>query len=189
MRAYALSLLIALAAAIAACVDRVDRQPPVPLRDEMTQGGRPMSSVEDAGQAPSADQNRLVEGRGVIFSASYASEQAGIEPELARFTPTEDDVQTAEDLIAAQLPRLLETHPDAQRIISALPQYRRQYFGVMNRKGHRSLRIHFFHRGEEHDDSWKREVVSVRGGGHRYFELSVDLDEKRCRGLHVHGPR
>ena len=126
--------------------------------------------------------------RGIIFPSDYPLPREG----FTRATPTAEEVSKAEGWIATQLPAL-KVSPDYQQktlpeIIKRLPDYARQYFGYADAKGRRSLWVNFILNPERHEE-WERELVTVRGGGHGYFNLWVDLEAATCRELRINSPK
>lgn len=106
------------------------------------------------------------------------------------WTPSEADVRIAESL----LPAYLRTPRAAQalrgtRISTELGNYKRQYWGVV-RKGRREISIHFYHRDTEvvRSGRWLRAMVTVAGGGDRYFQVMYYVQRKAFHDLGVNAP-
>jgi hypothetical protein len=110
-----------------------------------------------------------------------------------RWTPSRADVERAEALLRADLPRLSASEvakdPAATEIAARLGSYRRQYVGVRDAESHRRIWINFFPARDAEDGRWETSLVTVRGGGIDYFRLVVDLDEGRCGELDINSRR
>ncbi len=97
------------------------------------------------------------------------------------WTPTKDDVLTAEDQIEAYLKKDSKFHtPDLWR---KLPEYKRQYIGIVV-NGHQRIFCNFF--------CWSQlplneKPVFVFDGGECFFRIQYDLDEKTCYDFNANG--
>jgi len=104
------------------------------------------------------------------------------------WTPNDADVRAAEQLLPSYI-----NSPGARlrgtRIRSELARYRRQYWGV-NRNGRREILIQFFHEDTAVGQKgiWRREPVTVRGGGDQFFRIVYRAQERRFSGLQVNAP-
>jgi hypothetical protein len=145
------------------------------------------------GAAPAGSEGRIVDGpgyRGVIFAADV---EAGPTAPGGRWTPTAADIAEAERLVREKLPSLTASPSDQQaavpRIAARLAEYRRQYVGLRAADGQPSIRVSFFAGPEDRHPDWTRSIVSVRGGGEDYFQLTVDMETSSCRELRINSPR
>jgi hypothetical protein len=167
----------------------VDVSRGVPRR--AAQGPEPAAAQE--GVTVGGIEGRIIKGpgyRGVVFP-----ESAEVGPPTAhnRWTPTDADVAEAERLVREGLSSLVPS-PSSQkeavpRIVARLAEYRRQYVGLRAEAGEQTVWINFFRAGEDQYPDWKRSIVSIRGGGEDYFQLTVDMDAFSCRGLRINLPR
>jgi len=146
-------------------------------------------STDRVPEPPAAEDGRVVRGdgyEGVILAGEETAAGAG-EP----WTPSIDDVATAERLVREQLSRMTASPAYQQEqvgeLVARLPEYRRQYVARRGPDGHRVLWINFFRLRGESD--WTSGLVVVRGGGHDFFNLEVDLDAAACRDLRINSPR
>jgi hypothetical protein len=133
-------------------------------------------------------QPTVAVANGVIFPASAPLSRDG----YTRYTPSAADVEQAERLIARQLPSLTATpayqQPRLPEIVARLARYSRQYFGLKTPNGQRVLWVSFLLSTAAHP-GWRTAQVSVRGGGHGYFDLLVNLDAGACQELRINSPR
>jgi hypothetical protein len=149
----------------------------------------PRASTDSVPEAPATESARMVRGagyEGMILTGEGLAAGAA-EP----WTPSTDDVAAAERLVREQLPGMAASPAYQQEkvgeIVVRLPEYRRQYVARRGPDGHRVLWINFFRSPDEPD--WTAGLVVVRGGGHDYFNLEVDLDAGACRALQINSPR
>lgn len=68
--------------------------------------------------------------------------------------------------------------------IIQLTSYKRQYVSVINKKGEKEVWVNCF-RNNAFDQDWKREIVSVRGGGVGYFNVKVNLTQNKYYDFRV----
>ena len=106
------------------------------------------------------------------------------------WTPTAELVREAETL----LPIYLNTSAAASAlrdtaIRSQLSRYRRQYWGLSS-GNRRRLQIHFFHDETPvvQKGRWLNSVVSVMGGGDRYFRVTYQPERRSFTDLRLNAP-
>ncbi len=134
----------------------------------------------------------------------FVAERTTLPAEVARavgrsedpvpWSPSAVDLDAADRLLVACVPTLepaVADHAEARsKIVAGLAEYRRQFVPFRDSQGHRLLWINLFRdRAGDHHPDWRTELVSVRGGGHGYFSILVDLDGGRCSDLRINSPR
>lgn len=111
---------------------------------------------------------------------------------------TKDEIFLAEKLLdraAEEYNRLIvnstnlknTTEEKLQRIFINLDNYKRQYIPIINKKGEKEVWINCFRNA--YDQDWKKEIISVRGGGDGFFNLKVNLAQNKCYDFRVNSPR
>jgi len=167
----------------------------VPPADEVLPDSTVPSSADAAGGTDGAEAPeggpRMVRGEGYEGVILDSQDAEGDDPGGQTWLPTAADVAKAEQLVREQLPGLTAS-PEYQQgvvrdITDHLSEYRRQYVGRPVEGGRRVLWINFFRSAGFPE--WTTGVVFVRGGGHDYFNLTVDLDDRRCGELQINSPR
>jgi plasmid stabilization system protein ParE len=136
---------------------------------------------------------------GVVFPADRAHEAAQLLGLRIKeyWTPTAVDVARCESTLrkaleaAAENPELLDAsvkgHQDRRdfvareirSILAHLPEYRRQYVGIIPTRGVRRILMNSFPgHGPKADDQhprWRHEIVVVEDGGYSYWRLQYDV--------------
>jgi hypothetical protein len=64
-------------------------------------------------------------------------------------------------------------------------KYKRQIIAATSRKGEKEVWINCF--CQTHDRNWKTQLIEVDDGGECYFNMKINLSEKRCYDLVVNG--
>jgi len=109
------------------------------------------------------------------------------EPRVS-WTPSREDIL----LFEKALPRAVITnaHTRQSRIARELPNYKRQYVGVM-RNGRRELRVTLLHNSSNavRDGSWLTAYLQVMGGGDNYGHVTFDPRTRRITELFPNGPK
>jgi hypothetical protein len=138
-----------------------------------------------AAQTPSLIRARGTGYDGAIVQRTQARDRIGIS-----WTPTADLVREAETL----LPMYLDNSAVASKlrytaIRSQLARYKRQYWGLSS-GNRRVMQIHFFHEETPvvQKGRWLTSVVSVMGGGDRYFHVTYESEQRSFIGLWVNAP-
>jgi len=119
-----------------------------------------------------------------IFPAAAAVDAPLDSPSLGRFTPTSQQIDSAEQALATvELSRInAEAEPagysDYPRLIKKqLPQYKRQYFGYYNLMNHPCLYI-VFAIVQPTDTSWLKASYRVFDAGPDYWTVRYNLATK-----------
>jgi len=98
------------------------------------------------------------------------------------WTPTKDDVLAAENQIEAFLKK--ESKPHAANLWRKLPDYKRQYLGIVV-NGHKRIFCNFYCRS--HRIPLDDKPVLVEDGGECFFRIQYDLNDKQCYDFNVNG--
>ena len=102
-------------------------------------------------------------------------------PESKSWTPSEDDVRTAEPVV---LERIGAEEP---ALFARLGEYLCQFIGIIW-EGRRRIYFNFFHRQQDGADvDWRTEGVFVMDGGDDYFHAVYDVDSGECVAFYVNG--
>jgi len=110
----------------------------------------------------------------VVFDESYAKNLGGFFGNLKLFTPSPSDIETTEKLF-------LEKQPN-------LTNYYRQYFGVINEKGEKEIRLIALRKAMGRDfPKWRNEIVIVDDGGTAFYDGVVNLNTNTVLYLRPHG--
>jgi hypothetical protein len=126
------------------------------------------------------------EFEGIIFSREWA-EQMGLAPFFGStlegyWTPGEADIMELEGGLASYVQQeASRDHPD---LWQRLPEYKRQYFGLVE-SGRREIYANFF--CDTLGKDWNRDFVSVLDGGDCFFSVKYDVNTDAFFGLRVQG--
>ena len=124
---------------------------------------------------------------GVIFEAGATAEfirWVG-EPADSFWSPTAEDVESFETGLAAFLAGISDSQfGDTEQIIDRLPNYTRQYLGIV-RGGEVLIYANFFCDSSAHD--WQKTAVVVDDGGDCYFQVLYNVDAKTYLSLQING--
>ncbi|MDF3076604.1 MAG: hypothetical protein K0S09_493 [Sphingobacteriaceae bacterium] len=116
-------------------------------------------------------------------------------PKEFRFTPTAQDIETAELLLSSQL-RAVNAKLEHQGknigpvIHDNLPKYARQYYGYITATGERIVLVSNLWGANyktEQEKSWKRGAVVVMDGGSNYWQIKANLTTHKLFDLFVNG--
>jgi len=112
--------------------------------------------------------------------------------DFGRWSPLDTDILEAEKICRSFLSRTDESNAYYReclpKISSGLKGYKRQYFGLLGKKGEKIVWINFFWGGEAPVfPRWEREPVVVLDGGLMFFNVKVDLQSKECFDLKING--
>ena len=112
--------------------------------------------------------------------------------DFGRWSPLDPDIIEAEKICRSFLSRTDESNAYYReclpKIVGELKGYKRQYFGLLGKKGEKIVWINFFWAGEAPVfPRWEREPVVVLDGGLMFFNVKVDLQSKKCFDLKING--
>jgi hypothetical protein len=112
-------------------------------------------------------------------------------PGKGRFTPTKNDVYTAEKALKTKLKELNAdkmNQSDTPVIDKNLKRYKRQYFGYLDEKGNKILFINCFWKNEkEESELWMKERIRVLDGGSFYWNIKFNMEKNELFDLDVNG--
>jgi len=148
-----------------------------------------LSSVECLGQPDStfrvADHYKTSTFDVAIFPESYVDLISG-----KRFTPTRQDVDKAEVILLADLKKInkhLINQSSTPIIHKNLLNYKRQYFGYVDKNGDRILLISSFWSSDNNYFDWLKTRVYVLDGGSYYWSIKLNLNKNKLFDLAVNG--
>lgn len=129
---------------------------------------------------------------GYIFSKDYTSTLLHLEDVKSKYTPTEEDVSIAENILENQIKPLnhllVNQGGNCPVIHKILPRYKRQYIGYLDQDGNKIIWINFIG-GKEKSDSAQlsKDVFIMFDGCSYYWNIKVNLSKKHLYDLHVNG--
>ncbi len=117
-----------------------------------------------------------------------------------RWEPTESDVVKAETVLSQCLQGELDRRRELifqkkgffypgeeenlERILATLPEYRRQYFGLINEyTGEKSVLVNAMHQSvliSPEAEKWMDSYIEAKGGGANFFRVEVFQDRALC---------
>ncbi|RLB64757.1 MAG: hypothetical protein DRI90_03865 [Deltaproteobacteria bacterium] len=110
-----------------------------------------------------------------------------------RWAPDAVAVAEAEYCIARELSKMAVSpaHQAAKLplIVKELKAYRRQYLGFTDAQGRDMVWVNFFRAPEDQHADWTTSLVTVKGGGHGYFNVTADVAGGTCGELRINSPR
>lgn len=111
-----------------------------------------------------------------------------IENEDGRYTPTNDDIAKAEELIQKRIAYLNRDHENQEGrcpiIDEHIRKYERQYVGFTDVFGHHIVWVNFLW-DETISDKLSKDIVLTEGGCGRYWRVKVNVDLEKVYGLEV----
>lgn len=125
---------------------------------------------------------------GYIFNARH---QVLLMGEGNRYSPTEEDIILAEKLIVEKIEELNKSHVNQDHgcpiIHKSLRRYVRQYVGIINKKGQKTIWINMLWKGKFSDSELKKDIITVLDGCSYYWRITVNLDEGLLYDLEING--
>jgi hypothetical protein len=141
--------------------------------------------------------------RGTIFDSTYDDAIIAFQQDLypGRFTPNANEIILAEDILKSQIKqantRRINQFRRRQYIDRNLNKYFRQYVGFVNKQGQRIIHINFHWnkftlidrlKGNWDDRlNYTSDYSRVLDGGSRFWNINVNLSEKKVYGMVVNG--
>ncbi len=119
-----------------------------------------------------------------IFPESYIDILPGV-----RFTPSRQEIDSAEMILAQQLKTINAQLPNQSSgpvIHKKLHKYKRQYFGYIDANGDRILLINCFWAKHDHEDWLVRKIVMLDGGSY-FWHIKCNLNKNELFELSVNG--
>ncbi len=105
-----------------------------------------------------------------------------------RFTPSIEDFNAIDSLAANFVKNNSDSLTFIKKPINNYHSYYKQVYGLINKEGDKVLFVNCFCNVKRHD-YWKRETISVKGGGSCYFSFKVRLNDSSFYDLHVNAPK
>ncbi len=108
----------------------------------------------------------------------------------AYWTPTKQDILEAEKLSKNYLEKYngddkyIKT--SIATILSRLGQYKRQYVGLIEKNGNKTIWINYFYDNGSFSN-WDKSLVFVLDGGNSFFNIKANLNKKQCYDLRING--
>lgn len=109
-----------------------------------------------------------------------------------RWTPTMQDIENAEKLIRKYVTKKSKHHLVNQSdgcpiIYQNFDKYVRQYYGIFNKKGQKILEVNFLWREYAYETEWKCVRLMIFDGCSFYWDISVNMNKKKCFDYWVNG--
>lgn len=113
-----------------------------------------------------------------------------IENQQSRFTPTPEEVETAEKLLKAQLPELniykTNQTSNCPNIEKKIKKYTRQYFGLTNNNREKVIWINLLLL-KNNDLNASENIIRVCDGGSYFWNIKVNITTGEVFDLDVNG--
>ena len=130
---------------------------------------------------------------GRIYAAdiSYANNQAAAE--TLRFTPTIDEINLTEDILASGLKKVNRKLPHVRfvagpNVYRHLKYYKRQYFGFLLKNNEKVVMINCFWSDlQKLDTEWLENYYQVFDGGNYYWTIKINLTTHQLFDFGVNG--
>lgn len=109
-----------------------------------------------------------------------------------RWIPTMQDIENAEKLIRKYVTKKSKHHLVNQGngcpiIYQNFDKYVRQYYGTYNKKGQKILEVNFLWREYAYETEWKCVRLMIFDGCSFYWDISVNMNKKKCFDYWVNG--
>ena len=110
-----------------------------------------------------------------------------------RYTPTNDDIIRAENILQEQLRNinkqaLMNQGKGCPNIYKKLNKYKRQYFGYINNEGEKIIWINcVWYKNEDVLELWNKQVITILDGCSYYWNIKVNLKQDKLFDLIVNG--
>lgn len=128
--------------------------------------------------------------KGQVFPKEYSNQSLPFQSQ-SRFTPSLREVASVESVIKEQLAVLNEgqvNQGDRCPVIDEkLKSYYRQYVGYVDENGNRIVWINFLWKKEHKKSEIEEDVVLVFDGCSYYWNIKVNLDQKKAFDLFING--
>lgn len=126
---------------------------------------------------------------GYIFPENHFV-MVSVENQKSRYTPSESDVRTAEQLLKKGIAILNKTHANqighCPIIEKNLEKYKRQYVGFINKEGQKILWINFIW-NKNLGPQLSEDIISVLDGCSYYWNIKVNISNMALYDLKVNG--
>lgn len=110
-----------------------------------------------------------------------------------RYTPTNDDIIKAENILKEQLGNinkqaLMNQMKGCPIIHKKLNKYKRQYFGYINSNGGKIIWINcVWYKSEDALKLWNKKVITILDGCSYYWNIKINLSQDKLFDLIVNG--
>ncbi|HPU46237.1 MAG TPA: hypothetical protein PLQ91_01225 [Bacteroidales bacterium] len=109
-----------------------------------------------------------------------------------RWIPTMQDIENAEKLIRKYVTKkskhyLVNQGDGCPIIYQNFDKYVRQYYGTYNKKGQKILEVNFLWREYAYETEWKCVRLMIFDGCSFYWDISVNMNKKKCFDYWVNG--
>ena len=123
---------------------------------------------------------------GVIFKKNYKQETSD-DKKNQSFTPTIDEIEFAERFLNQNLDTVKHISREKNIIQADLKKYVRQYCGFINKNGEKIIFINAFMDSNiyQRKKEWLKEIISVWDGGYRFWQIKVDLVNRKLFDFYV----
>ena len=119
---------------------------------------------------------------GKIFDADYRGKYY-LYNTLEHWTPNREEALTADSIMMNCVYLNTGTTP---KMLQLIKSYKRQYFGIVEKDSSKLIWINcFLESGSAKIDYWKSDVVTMNDGGDNYFNVLVNLKEKKCTKIRI----
>lgn len=121
---------------------------------------------------------------------------------VSRFTPTLQEINEAEEILKKNIKSandpMYNQGEECPIIHENLKNYRRQYYGYIDNKGHKILHVNFLWarysvidrlKGNYTDDSesWKKQRVIILDGCSHYWSIDINITAHTLHNMNVNG--
>ena len=114
-----------------------------------------------------------------------------VESQDGRYTPTNDDIVKAEQLVKKRLAYVNRNHENqggrCPVVDEHILKYERQYVGFTDMHGYHIIWINFIW-DDNVKDRLGEDIILTEGGCSRYWHLKVNVDTEKVYGLEVNYP-
>ncbi|RLD81287.1 MAG: hypothetical protein DRJ10_06365 [Bacteroidetes bacterium] len=134
-----------------------------------------------------------IEGKGFkghVFNKDHFV-MISIRDQASRYTPTNDDIIKAEELLANNLEKinkpLINQGGDCPIIHKKLKKYIRQYVGFINKDGEKIIWINFIWKDKVDKNKLSQDIYTILDGCSYYWNIKVNLDKQELFDLNING--
>lgn len=129
---------------------------------------------------------------GHVFPKEYVSFFAQFEGQTGRFTPTEKEIEKAEQIIKSQLINInrpiINQGGECPIIHLNLPKYKRQYIGYVDINGDRILWMNFIGGNDKvYLSDLNNDIIMMHDGCSYFWNIKVNLSRAVLFDLNING--
>lgn len=126
---------------------------------------------------------------GYIFPKEYKSDYFSPNDGLT-YTPSKEDVIRAETILKEKIKEANKSRINqgdkCPVIHKQLRKYNRQYFGIIDKDGNKIIYINFIWK-KLTPNHWNKEIIVVLDGCSYYWNVKVNIDDKKICDLSING--